>query len=67
MAKIVVNGELCKGCTLCILACPKKTIEMGKAFNMKGYNYVTQVDEAGCTGCKMCAVMCPEAALEVYK
>jgi 2-oxoglutarate ferredoxin oxidoreductase subunit delta len=64
--KIVVNTEFCKGCELCVAACPTKVIELGKKLNMKGYLYAVQEKE-GCVGCATCAVICPEGAITVYK
>ena len=41
MAKIkgavVVNTERCKGCELCVVACPLKVLTMSKQVNSKGY------------------------------
>jgi len=67
MSKIIVNSELCKGCEFCTLACPKKIVIMGDAFNSKGYRYSKQIDALKCTGCKLCGIVCPESAIEVYK
>ena len=43
MAKIkgtvVVNVERCKGCELCVVACPTKALAMTKEVNKKGYHY----------------------------
>lgn len=66
MAKVEVLKEFCKGCKLCIKACPKNILEIGDDTNQKGYKYVQSTEE-GCIGCKFCAVMCPDAAIEVYK
>ncbi len=67
MAKITVNGELCKSCKYCIAACPQKIVRVGDGSNSKGYKYVEQTDADKCTACKLCAIVCPEAAIEVYK
>ena len=34
---LVFNAELCKGCELCVLECPKKVIEMSSILNHMGY------------------------------
>ena len=67
MAKITVIEKYCKSCRLCISACPKEVLQIGKTVNEKGYEIVEMKSGAECIGCKMCAVMCPEAAIEVYK
>jgi len=44
MAKIVVDEERCKGCELCIPACPKHIIVMAEHFNKKGYHPAKQIN-----------------------
>ena len=39
---IVVDIERCKGCGVCITACPCGVIELAKEVNGKGYNYATR-------------------------
>ena len=34
MKKPLISVEKCKGCGLCIGACPKKILEMSSAFNL---------------------------------
>ena len=67
MAKVTVEGELCKGCGYCVNYCPQKILSLGKSTNAKGYNYTVQENADKCTACKICAVVCPEGAIEVYK
>lgn len=68
MAKITVNEELCKGCGMCVNACPKKILELSKAkINAKGYHPATMTDESKCTGCTSCAIMCPDVAITVER
>lgn len=66
---ILIDTERCKGCTLCVVACPKDLIAIDeKTLNAKGYHPVTLVDnENQCTGCAICAVMCPDAAITVLR
>ena len=62
---IEIDGERCKGCTLCIEYCPKKCISLSEALNLKGY-FVAAFDAAGeCSACGNCALMCPDVAIEV--
>lgn len=68
MNKVTFNKTLCKGCGLCILACPKKIIFLDKEeINAKGYHpaKVTEFDK--CIGCAMCATMCPDVVITVEK
>jgi 2-oxoglutarate ferredoxin oxidoreductase subunit delta len=68
MNKIVIDTELCKGCKLCISACPFQLIEMTEEFNSKGLQYAEFKDEnKKCTACKSCAVICPDIAITVHK
>ena len=68
MAKVTIKTDLCKGCGLCIEACPKKIIEFDKdAVNIKGYRPVRITDESKCIACAFCAAMCPDCVLKVEK
>ena len=68
MAKgtIVVDVELCKGCAVCVQACPNNTIALSKKVNGKGYNYLEMVNDA-CIGCANCAIVCPDGVITVYR
>ena len=67
MAKIVVNEFYCKGCELCIKACPKGIIALSDRINGKGYHPAELMDESKCTGCCSCAIMCPDVAITVER
>jgi 2-oxoglutarate ferredoxin oxidoreductase subunit delta len=64
---IVVNMERCKGCALCVEACPMKIVGMSTTVNHKGYNYAEQLDADRCTGCAACGIVCPDGCIEVYR
>ena len=71
MAKIkgtvVVNTERCKGCNLCVVACPSDVLELHpREVNNKGYHYAEMVGDA-CIGCSACAVVCPDSVITVYR
>ncbi|MFH1263089.1 MAG: 4Fe-4S binding protein [Pseudomonadota bacterium] len=66
MPRIVVNEERCKGCELCVAACPKKIIEMSKAINRQGYFFAQITNRDLCTGCKLCAIACPDVGIQVF-
>ena len=54
---IVVDTERCKGCNLCVVACPLNVIALTKEVNVKGYNYAHQILEDTCNGCSSCATV----------
>jgi 2-oxoglutarate ferredoxin oxidoreductase subunit delta len=62
---LVIDVELCKGCELCIAACPPTVLEMSREVNAMGYRY--PVLHEGCTGCTACQLVCPDAVFEVYR
>lgn len=68
MAKVIIDKDACKGCGLCVTACPKKIVVLSKThINAKGYNPVEITDMALCTGCASCAKMCPDFVLTVER
>ncbi|MDR3704516.1 MAG: 4Fe-4S binding protein [Paludibacteraceae bacterium] len=64
---VVVNTERCKGCELCIVACPSKVLALSKQVNAKGYNFAYMANEDACVGCSACGYVCPDACISVYK
>lgn len=68
MAGIIVNEERCKGCGLCVGACPKQILALSKdRINAKGYHPVEMIDKDKCTGCTSCAIMCPDVVITVER
>lgn len=63
---IILDIEKCKGCELCVVACPQDTLEQSRNVNSKGYLYIVKVED-NCTGCTNCALVCPEGAITVYR
>lgn len=64
--RVTVDTERCKGCGLCVHACPKGLLAIGQRTNGKGYYAVEMLTEKGCKGCSFCALICPDVALEVF-
>lgn len=68
MSRIVVDETYCKGCGLCVDACPVDIIALDTArINAKGYHPACQTEPEKCTACCSCALMCPDVAITVYK
>lgn len=65
--KLELNENQCKGCELCVAACPRDVLAIGTQVNILGYRPATIVDPARCTGCKACALVCPEVAFTIYQ
>ncbi len=68
MVKITFDTDRCKGCGLCVSACPKKLITIsGAALNKKGYWPAVITDPEACVGCASCAMMCPDCVIRVER
>lgn len=65
--KVVFNDALCKGCSLCVNACPQKILALSKRTNVKGYNIAECFESEKCLGCAICAAMCPDCVITVEK
>jgi 2-oxoglutarate ferredoxin oxidoreductase subunit delta len=65
MPQVNINSEVCKGCELCVQACPQQIIEMADTINTKGYFYARVFDQPRCIGCMLCAITCPDVAIDV--
>jgi 2-oxoglutarate ferredoxin oxidoreductase subunit delta len=63
---IEVNIEQCKGCELCIVACPQDALALSPEINKQGYHYAVLIEDV-CTGCTNCALVCPDAVITVYR
>ena len=63
---VVIDIEACKGCDLCIDACPPHVLQMTThEVNTRGYRYPQLL--VGCSGCKACSQICPDFVFQVYK
>ncbi|RCK77590.1 MAG: putative 2-oxoglutarate oxidoreductase, delta subunit [Ignavibacteriae bacterium] len=63
---VKIDIETCKGCELCVEACPQESLAMSKEINAKGYHYAVLIKD-NCTGCINCALVCPDAVITVYR
>jgi 2-oxoglutarate ferredoxin oxidoreductase subunit delta len=68
MGKVIVNEKFCKGCELCINACPQRLLQTAEHVSETSYHPAELIDPEGkCSGCGMCALVCPDAAIQVYR
>ena len=63
--KLVIDRDMCKGCYLCIRACPVKALEKDTEPNSTGSHPVKSV--AGCIACGNCYEVCPEVCIEIFQ
>jgi len=61
---LVIAVERCKGCELCVPACPPRVLAMSRDKNENGFAYPEL--SPGCTGCGACLLVCPDFCFEVY-
>ncbi len=68
MAKLTFNVDFCKGCGLCVDACPKHLIRLAPdQINKKGHHPAEITKQEGCVGCAFCAMMCPDCVIKVER
>ncbi len=65
MINIVSN--LCKGCDICIITCPKDVFEKSKEKNSKDVYLPFPKNEEKCNVCGLCELSCPDQAIVVEK
>lgn len=65
--RIAVDTERCKGCSVCVAACPFKVLAMARDVNGKGYHFSFMADPERCTGCASCAFVCPDSCITVFR
>ena len=69
MGRIVIDRDVCKGCYLCIKACPKGLLKISSEPNLHG-DFPAEFDDKNkeCIGCAASAMNCPDVAIkEVYR
>jgi 2-oxoglutarate ferredoxin oxidoreductase subunit delta len=64
---LLIAGDHCKGCELCVAACPKSCLALDAGtVNRLGYHPVTLTAPAACTSCAFCARVCPDAVFTIF-
>ena len=66
MIKVTILEYTCKGCGLCVRACPKGVLAIAKShLNAKGYYPAEVVKQEDCIACRSCALTCPDVAIRI--
>jgi 2-oxoglutarate ferredoxin oxidoreductase subunit delta len=65
--KLIIDRELCKGCYLCIRACPVKVLERDETPNSTGTYPTKFVHAEKCIACGNCFEVCPDVCIEIYE
>ena len=64
---VVIDVEACKGCDLCIDACPPGVLAMTTTRRQHPRVPLPACCSPGCTGCRRAAQICPDFVFQVYK
>jgi len=56
---VELDAEECKGCGLCVEACPPHVLHLAEELNRYGIHPVAYLG-SGCTACGICFFVCPE-------
>jgi len=65
--KVEIDRELCKGCLLCIRACPVKALGIDTEPNASG-SYPSKVArDDTCIACGNCYEVCPDVCIRVFE
>lgn len=64
---VVVEVEGCKGCSLCVEACPQDVLRLNREVNSRGYHYSYMEHPEDCNGCTNCGTVCPDTCITIYR
>jgi 2-oxoglutarate ferredoxin oxidoreductase subunit delta len=67
LAILKFNQAKCKGCQLCIQACPLGLLKQSDKMNALGQLPVMIEEQEKCIGCASCAKTCPDCVISIYE
>lgn len=66
--KLTFKTDLCKGCGLCVSACPVHILGLDTtSVNAIGYTPAVMLEAEKCIACTNCALMCPDSVITVER
>ncbi|MDR2510051.1 MAG: 4Fe-4S binding protein [Spirochaetaceae bacterium] len=65
--RVLVRAERCKGCYLCVRACPKSVLEAGDVAGSDGVYPVRVARGEDCVACGNCYAVCPDFCFTIYE
>lgn len=66
--RISFNENTCKGCSLCVDACPIHILKLDTSrVNVIGYTPAIIFKPDDCIACQNCVVMCPDSVITLER
>jgi len=62
---LMIDGDLCKGCSICVDFCPKEVFGPSQSISRRGYYIPLVLRQNDCTGCRLCELLCPDLAIVI--
>ena len=67
---LVLDGNSCIGCNICVKICPQEAFKLSKAVMQNGKflkKGAIDIDAGRCAFCGMCVVLCPTNAIKMLR